>query len=196
MNSRFTINYAEFEVADLLARKIKGISVFVPLSRQEKGVDLALVKYGAKGKNKILTIQVKYSRHYKNNISINIDNKTVNLDFAFWYKSYSVPENADWNILTGTYPRIKNGVCRWEDVMLAFKREEMKDFIRKNMQKRSAKKKDPFFDFYIDNNMKNVYQLRGRKDPTDLSKYLLKNRLKEMRNDIDAQSNHSRSRCV
>lgn len=45
MEPIFTKQYGEFAVADFLSKNIKGASVFVPASAQEKGIDLLLYKY-------------------------------------------------------------------------------------------------------------------------------------------------------
>jgi hypothetical protein len=63
MQPIFTMQYGEFAVADYLSKKIKGTSVFIPTSAQEKGIDLLLYRYD-NGCNKVNTIQVKMSRTY------------------------------------------------------------------------------------------------------------------------------------
>lgn len=39
----FTMQYGEFMVADYLSQKLKQISVFIPASAQEKGIDILIV---------------------------------------------------------------------------------------------------------------------------------------------------------
>ena len=63
MQPIFTMQYGEFAVADYLSKKIKGTSVFIPASAQEKGIDLLLYRYD-NNCNKTNTIQVKMSRTY------------------------------------------------------------------------------------------------------------------------------------
>ena len=63
MQPVFTMQYGEFAVADYLSKKIKGASVFIPASAQEKGIDLLLYRHDH-GCNKSNTIQVKMSRTY------------------------------------------------------------------------------------------------------------------------------------
>ena len=45
MEPIFTIQYGEFAVADYLSKHIKGTSVFIPASAQEKGIDLLLYRH-------------------------------------------------------------------------------------------------------------------------------------------------------
>ena len=63
MEPIFTLQYGEYAVADYLKKHLKNVSVFVPTSAQEKGIDLLLYKF-KKNKHKVLTVQVKMSRTY------------------------------------------------------------------------------------------------------------------------------------
>ena len=66
MDGIYTIPYPEFCVAQQLSRLLtakRGYSVFAPLSRQQPGVDLVLVRRARSG-SKVATIQVKGSRTY------------------------------------------------------------------------------------------------------------------------------------
>ena len=65
MQPVFTLQYGEFAVADFLSTNIKEASVFIPLSAQEKGIDLMMYKF-VNGYNLINTIQIKTSRTYYN----------------------------------------------------------------------------------------------------------------------------------
>ncbi len=65
MEPVFTLPYPEFCVAQRLHKLFptaEGYSLFVPLSRQEKGVDLMLAHRG--GRTRAVTIQIKSSRTY------------------------------------------------------------------------------------------------------------------------------------
>ena len=63
MEPIFTMQYAEFRVADVLSKEIKDASVFIPASAQEKGIDLLLYRH-LEGRNLTNTVQVKMSRTY------------------------------------------------------------------------------------------------------------------------------------
>ncbi len=65
MNPIFTLQYSEFELANQLQDSFpqsEGFSIFVPTSRQEKGIDLILVQKLPRGKSKVITFQIKSSR--------------------------------------------------------------------------------------------------------------------------------------
>ena len=66
MEPVFTLQWPEFVVAQKLQDMLgkDSYSVLIPLSRQEKGIDLAVLHQSTTGKSKTLTIQVKASRTY------------------------------------------------------------------------------------------------------------------------------------
>lgn len=96
--TNFTMQYGEFAVADYLSKKIKGTSVFIPASAQEKGIDLLLYRYD-NGCNKTNTIQVKMSRTYYN------DKEDSGYPFYLWFNRFPVQQNANWYILVGIYAK-------------------------------------------------------------------------------------------
>lgn len=98
MQPIFTMQYGEFAVADYLSKKIKGTSVFIPASAQEKGIDLLLYRYD-NGCNKTNTIQVKMSRTYYN------DKEDSGYPFYLWFNRFPVQQNANWYILVGIYAK-------------------------------------------------------------------------------------------
>ena len=62
----FTLQWPEFLLASGLQKKLpktEGYSVLVPVSRQEKGIDLALLRKAHK-RSRTITIQVKASKTY------------------------------------------------------------------------------------------------------------------------------------
>src|SRR5437870_2211960 len=66
MDPVFTLQWPEFVVAHRLQQllpKKDGYSVLIPLSRQEKGIDLAILKKLG-GAHRTITIQIKASRTY------------------------------------------------------------------------------------------------------------------------------------
>jgi len=63
----FTLQWPEFLIANRLQKKLpkkEGYSVLIPVSRQEKAIDLAILKKNKKGQSRVVTIQVKSSRTY------------------------------------------------------------------------------------------------------------------------------------
>ena len=67
MDPVFTLQWPEFLLANRLQkllRKSQGFSVLVPASRQEKGIDLAVLRRTRNGGSRVATIQIKASRTY------------------------------------------------------------------------------------------------------------------------------------
>lgn len=180
MEPIFTMQYAEFKVADYLSKKIKGASVFVPASAQEKGIDLLLYRYND-GRNTTNTIQVKMSRTY---YSEKVD---VKYPYYLWFNRFSVQKNADWYILVGIYAQRPNNVetkaknTIWDTIMLAFTNEEMHKFMSEVKQKKNPSRDDKMFGFGFDDH-KNIYQTRGFAEHRDMTRYLIENRLEDIRN--------------
>lgn len=62
MDPVFTLPWTEFSMANALSKSFKkkdGYSLLVPLSREEKGIDLVLLRKDSNGKSKAVTLQVK-----------------------------------------------------------------------------------------------------------------------------------------
>ena len=158
MQPIFTIQYAEFKTANYFSDEIKNCSVFIPSSAQEKGIDLLLYR-NSHSQNRVVTIQVKMSRTYYG--KRNKDHK-----YYLWFNRYEVPDNADWNVLVGIYPKIvnkpKGGTnVTWETIMLALTKD------------------DKMFGFCFDDENV-IYQNRGWPTERDMSSYLIKNRISEI----------------
>lgn len=178
MQPVFTMQYGEFAVADYLSKKINDISVFVPTSSQEKGIDLLLYKYDH-GCNKSNTIQVKMSRTYYNENS--------DFPYVLWFNRFPIQKNANWYILVGIYAKhpkdAKNAKVqdvKWDTIMLAFTNKEMLLFMSEVKQKKDPTKDDKMFGFSFDDN-KVIYQTRGYSEKRNMSQYLIENRLDEIR---------------
>lgn len=175
------MQYGEFAVADYLSKKIKGVSVFIPASAQEKGIDLLLYRHDH-GCNKSNTIQVKMSRTYYS------EKETSDFPYYLWFNRHAVQENANWYILVGIYAKhsddelnAKAKSTRWDTIMLAFTNKEMRLFMSEVKQKKDPTKDDKMFGFGFNSN-KTIYQTRGYFENRDMSQYLIENRLDEIRN--------------
>lgn len=179
MQPIFTMQYGEYAVANYLASRIKGASVFVPASAQEKGIDLLLYQH-ENGCNKTNTIQVKMSRTY-------FDEKgTTNFPYHLWFNRFSIQLNANWYILVGIYPKhpsdeknAKANSTVWDTIMLAFTNKEMALFMSQVKQKKDSTKDDRMFGFGFDDN-KAIFQTRGCVELRDMSRYLIENRLNDI----------------
>lgn len=176
MDPLFTMQYGEFAVAEQLAKKIKDASVYIPLSAQEKGIDLLLYKH-KDGRNVTTTVQVKMSRGYRERLK--------KYPYQLWFRRFDIQDNADWYVLVGIYAKHATDAdarvtdISWEEIMLAFTNEEMKRFMSEVKQKKDPSKDDKFFYFGFDEK-KNVFQTRGYPEERDMSSYLIENRLADI----------------
>ena len=180
----FTLSYPEYWVSTLLQRsfpKKEGFSVFIPISRQEEGIDVVLMRRLG-GKSKVATIQIKASRTYEKWNSVTAKNDRYTYDT--WFNTFTVSERADWYLLVGIWPpkegRTKKTGFRWQHLVLAFTRAEMASFLR-SVRTRGGKP-DSKFDFGFDDAMR-VFQTRGdsRRRFNEFTHRLFENRTTEMR---------------
>jgi hypothetical protein len=104
MDPVFTLQWQEFLVAQELQKlfpKSKHYSVLVPGSRQEKGIDLALVRKQPEAKSRVALIQVKASRTY----SPEAPKRQTTRRFRFytWFNRFDPSPDADFFFLVGMY---------------------------------------------------------------------------------------------
>ena len=183
MDPVFTLQWSEFVIAEKLQKllpKKNGYSVLVPLSRQEEGIDLAILHRKGEGKSNILTIQVKSSRTW-------IGKKGKDpYHFTSRFSRFTVPDRADFVILVGMYApktgKTKRVSADWyEDCSLVFSRDEMRQFIK---DCKTVKKRTPDQMFYFGfNDLKKVVLTRGdpKQAEPDFTKNLLEKRISELK---------------
>src|SRR5215813_5905457 len=101
MEPILTLPYSEWLVAEHLMRSFparEGYSVYAPLSRQEKGVDLLLTRrFGTI--TRAAALQVKYSRAYE-------ARQGAPFRFVAWFRSFPVSDRADFFVLASLYPNV------------------------------------------------------------------------------------------
>lgn len=143
MNLVFTLNYLELQVAEKLNslfQKTKGFSTLIPLSSQQKGYDLALMRRTTSGSS-VATFQVKSSRTYAGQSGTSPRSKVRTFKNYMWLNTFAVPEEADFFVLIGFYAasptntKKKAGV--WQPHMLLFTLPEMKELLGKIRQRKS-----------------------------------------------------------
>jgi len=187
MDAMFSIPYGEYAVADKLTKLIssKKVSIFIPASRQEKGIDMIVYAFDGK-KNQFASVQVKQSRTYYQDKVIVVNGKSVPVSGYLWFNRFDVPDNADWLILTGTrviHPSAwKNAGIKdvsWDPIMLAFTRNEMSAFMNDVKQRKNPTKDDKMFGFWYDEEG-NIYQTRGCSVNREMNAYLIENRIAEI----------------
>jgi hypothetical protein len=95
MEPVFTLPYPEYCVAQRLRMLFPpkgGYSILVPISRQEKGVDLILAH--RQDRTRAITIQVKSSRTYSSPPPAR--QSTRRFRYAIWLNTFECPPQADF----------------------------------------------------------------------------------------------------
>lgn len=175
MEAIFTLPYSEYEVINVLKKhltKKEGYAIYIPTSRQQKGVDLIIHNYKS---NKIARVQVKSSRAY-----VEKDGS-----FGLWFNNFLSKyekNNADFYILFGLYPEyeekrnIKKGNF-WKEVLLCIAEDEMFGFLDQVKTKKGISDRFFGFNFVTPDDIKCI---RGPKD-FDVKQYLIKSQIKELK---------------
>jgi hypothetical protein len=185
MEPVFTLQWPEFVVAQrlqsLLPRK-DGYSVLIPLSRQEEGVDLAVLHRSSNKRSKTITIQVKASRTYLPPAPKRKD--TIRFRFYTWFNHFDVPDRADFVILFGMYApdlaKTTRVSAEWyKDCSLLFTREEMRKFLENC--KTVGGTPDRMFGFGF-NDMSKIILTRGdmNRKHRDFAQYLLEYKIAKL----------------
>jgi len=168
--------------------KRDGFTVYIPASRQEKGVDLAIIKKQGGGESRVATIQVKASRTYIHGPPKRATT-TPRFRYYMWFNRFDVQDEADFFLLVGMYaPNMGRttqvGPEWYRDCTLMFSREEMKDFMAKCLA--VSGKPDRMFAFGFDNE-RSIVQTRGNKAWPDFTAFRLDNRISLLRQQLSAQ---------
>ncbi len=195
MDPIFTLPWSEFFIADKLRRLLspkKDYSIFIPLSRQEKGIDLAvLLKTTPENNSAVTTIQVKTSRiwHGKAPKHKNI----IRYQYNSWFNRFDVPERADFIILIAMYTtnidRPGKGWKGWyKDCSLLFTNNEMHQFFKDCKNKKGEPDSSFYFGF---NDLSSIILTRGDmnypKTRKDFAGFLLGNRLNDIERKIKGE---------
>src|SRR5262245_8479803 len=182
MDPVFTLQWPEFILANRLQRLLprrEGFSVLIPTSRQEKGIDLAVVRKGVNGKSRVVTFQIKASRTYAQAAP----KRTTRERFRFhtWFNRFDVPPEADFFLLFGLYApdaaRTKRVGPEWyRDCTLLLTQDEMKHFMASCLTVGGTP--DKMFGFGFSDETR-VVQTRGDKNRSfkDFTGWLLDNRV-------------------
>lgn len=185
MDGIYTIPYPEFCAAQQLSRLLparEGYSLFAPLSRQERGVDLILARRARSG-TRIATIQVKASRTYSRPKSTSRTKRPFR--YYTWFNTFTCPKEADFFCLISLYPAVDAAQKRelgtwWAPQILLFSQAEMRRFLR--AVRTVAGHPDKMFGFGFDTPTA-VFQQRGdpRRRFRDFSEHLLGRKIDELR---------------
>ena len=187
MDTVFSLSYPEYCVSTLLQDSFprkEGFSVFIPLSRQEPGIDVVLM-HRNRLQTKAATIQIKASRTYEGWDSDTAKNRRFR--YYTWFNTFAVSNRADWYLLVGIWPprggRTKKVGFRWQHMVLAFTRNEMTRFL-KTIKTRGGNP-DSMFEFAFDEPTR-VFQGRGdpRRRFREYSHWLFQNRIAEIQRSL------------
>ncbi len=185
MEPIFTLSYPEFCIAQQLRKAFppsRGYSVYVPCSRQEKGVDLILTRRKS-GITRVATIQVKSSRTYTRRSQT--DRTQRPFRFGTWFNNFEVPKQADFFFLVAIYPPDEARTSPrmgswWAPVIIVFSQREMRRFLR--TVKTRGGHRDKMFGFGF-NDPGLIIQTRGDRNRRyrDYSSHLLKRKVREIK---------------
>lgn len=185
MEPVFTLPYSEYCVAQQLTRLLparQGYSIYAPLSRQEKGVDLVVTRRRGR-RTRAATIQVKSSRTYSRPTQTG---RTLRpFKYYTWFNNFELPKQADFIALIALYPPEEARTRRrrdswWAPVILVFSQREMRGFLRRVKTRRGTR--DRMFGFGFDDGSA-VFQTRGdqHRRYRDYSTHLLKRKVSEIK---------------
>jgi hypothetical protein len=154
----------------------------VPLSRQEKGVDLILAER-VRGRTRTAAIQVKSSRTYSRRGPRT--RATRPFSYYTWFNRFDTPSNADFVLLVAVYPSDVARSSRklatwWSPLVMVFSTEEMRSFLKS--VRTVGGKPDRQFGFGFDLPSA-VFQTRGdqRREYQDFSSHILEKRARRIR---------------
>lgn len=185
MEPVFSLPYSEFCVAQQLARLLpasRGYSLYVPVSRQQPGTDLLLMRRCDR-QVRAACIQVKSSRTYSRPAATPRAKRPFRYDT--WFNSFECPPQADFFCLVALYPAVDAAQRRdlgtwWAPQILLFTQREMRRFLSGVRTVQGAP--DRMFGFGFDG-PNEAFQTRGdaNRRYRDFSAYVLGRRLHVLR---------------
>ena len=192
MDPVFTLPYSEYAVVEEISQhlgKKEGFSIYVPASRQEKNVDFLV--HSTTG-NKSVRFQVKSSRSYVTDDPRQLDRG--HLKYTLWFSNFRnkySPGNAEYYILFGLYPHTVNSAVRsrsesWLPLILCIPDIEM-GAILDSVKTKKEGKPDKFFYVSFDTPDR-AYGTRGFPSPRDLTKYLLKGQIANIKKELTSNT--------
>jgi hypothetical protein len=179
MEPILTLAYSEWLVAEHLMKALRarqGYSVYAPLSRQERAVDLILTRR-LNGVTRAATLQIKYGRVF-------VQKPTYPFTFEALFKRFQ-PQDADFFVLVTLYPNItgRGGGSRkswWLPLLLLFTRDEMNQFMS-SLHKPTGEIERHMFYIAFDTPTKVVLTRGGGGKTPDLTKFRFQSRLPMLR---------------
>ncbi|MFH1061029.1 MAG: hypothetical protein V1797_20385 [Pseudomonadota bacterium] len=179
MDAIFTIPYSEYMVINELSKHINksdGCTIYIPASRQEKGVDFLVHHLKTR---QCARFQVKGSKSYE---GTNYKGKNRTYKYNLWFNNFVNKYDkglADYYALCGIYssydPHLSIDGKRgfWKPIILCIPDDKM-GAILDNILTKKKQTKDKFFGIGFDDPT-SVFGTRGFLEETNLSEYLLTN---------------------
>ncbi|PKN96329.1 MAG: hypothetical protein CVU43_21280 [Chloroflexi bacterium HGW-Chloroflexi-5] len=195
MDGIFTLPYSEFEIVNIFQDKFKkssGYSLYIPVSRQEKGVDFIL--FNSKIKS-VKSFQVKSSRAYihETKIKKNGELKPPKYRYHLWLNNFKRRYSqglADFYLIFGLYPAYDKSKSMTSDfyktMILCFTDKEMGDLLDQVKTKKEGKE-DRFFSFSF-NLPEKIFGTRGFVSETDFSRHILENQIETIKNAMNNEN--------
>ncbi len=186
MENIFSLNYPEYATINRISKILKGTgySAFIPVSRQQKGVDFIL--QNNKKPNHTVRFQVKSSKVYPENKLKTFNNKKE-YGLTLWFNNFInsgqyEKGNSDYYLFFGVYPIFTKYTTKksrklndWKEILLCFKEEYLFSHIKENERFLYI-----HFSLNENGNVSDVLATRGFKEHTDVTDYLIENQLKEI----------------
>ncbi len=178
MEAVFHLPFAEFEAISQFGRALRknhGFGIFVPVSRQQQGIDFLVLNNHSR---RTLRVQVKSSRVYM------WDTPLYN---RFWYNNFASRYKrgvADLYAFTALYPvyemghHVREKRRFWRTSVLVFTDSEMGRLLPKILSK--SGRMDRFFQFGFDVET-DIKITRGKLAGRDLTEHLLENRVEMLK---------------
>jgi hypothetical protein len=179
MEAVFSLPYPEYVVAEDISkvlRKGSGYSVCIPLSRQQKGMDLLVHNLAT---HKSATVQVKSSRAYLGRPK-KTDPPEGPYDYYLWFNAFDpVKSPADFYAFVGIFPkksllrhsfgRRRSARSWWSHIVLLLPHSEVV-----SLMKAIRRKRDRFFDIGFDVDLERVGLTRVTARPESWRHHLLR----------------------
>jgi len=189
MEAIFTLSYPEYTVAITFQNYFKkgdGYSVHIPLSRQQKGIDLLLYNQNTK---KAVSLQIKSSRTWYQKPP-RWKKAKERFQYAAWFRNFRYEKGiADFYALFILYPKEQFGKKRldkakrqkkwWNSKVLIFNDSEMHTLLRKIKTKEG--KAESFFYVGFNENTNDIFITRGFPNPLQCKDKLLENKIREIK---------------
>lgn len=192
MESIFTLPYPEYAVASLFQKNFKkgdDYSIQIPLSRQQKGIDLLL--YHQKTKRAV-SLQIKSSRSWYGRPPKRKSRKEK-FEYYAWFRSFNYQKGlADFYVFFILYPKNDLGSKKldknrdikkwWNSKVVIFNDNEIGQLLKEIKTKEG--KPEKFFGFGFNEKSDDIVLTRGLGEHVSFKENLFENKIKEIKKNL------------